>query len=112
MPLQQIPLPRGVAAPLVTEAPKLIQSSTLLALEPKPNEISLGKPKVSGIAVEVVKRVSRSNSLIRCLLPPTVLRKTTSFVILSMAKSPGVETVRHSFLERLGHCPSRSYRKN
>ena len=63
------PPPVRVAAPLVTEAPKLIQSSTLLALEPKPNEISLGKTKISGIAVEVVK-TGQPLKLINPLSPP------------------------------------------
>jgi len=56
--------------PLSADLSKEIQSSVILTLEPKPNEMELGKTKVSGIAIEAAK-TKQPLKLINPLSPPT-----------------------------------------
>src|SRR5258705_12414492 len=56
--------------PLSAELSRSFQPSAITPLQPKPNEISLGNLKASGIAIEVVK-TKQPLKLINPFSPPT-----------------------------------------
>jgi hypothetical protein len=65
------PTPAGSRSEtLSTDLSKQLAPSTIIVLEPKPNELSLGRLKVSGIAIEAVK-TGEPLKLINPFSPPT-----------------------------------------
>lgn len=67
-------LPARISDSLGAEIPKLTTFTNLVALKPKPNEISIGSSTISGITVEA----ANSHSLLQLINPFSPPKKSSS----------------------------------